>query len=580
MFYELFLISVGAAILTIKEAREIVYELCIILMHIIMWAVSLFTEDGTAKQGKEGQEKGNTAVAVAPKKSKSPKKGRLTKRNTKGVGKQVGAGDGSPGAPTLPVRKKETKASPQRDPPKFIRKPSPPPPSRRKAESKTVSGASNNENPVKSDVSEKESAIKNVEDKKEQEKARAKAEKRKVKRANAEREMVDCEETYLGSLTTLQTVYQLPMIKQRKALGLEEKDINVIFSPMLDAIVKLHQAVLEDFRKNGDRKCGEVLLSKAPYFKMYTSYLNGYDAAIDLITLHRKKNKKFEKFLVRQRRADLKAPRWKHMDIASYLIMPVQRIPRYELLLKEIIKNTPEKDSALPSLKRALVMVREAAQHNNQSMRSYQDVQKIVEIQNMLHGTLKDEIIQPSRALIDTFEADVTTISPDQAKEIPGKEWRKPGVPGDWEGRRGRSIFDYRRRQSVSRSPRSSSRTRSTSGSGHQDALANFRMAMEEKIRLMKTFSMKEEKCDIFVFSDILVWVARRNIQHKQGHLEFGEKIKARDLYVSADKSVPAVECLLASDAVSLRVRFATNKGLEKFKDGINNSSLAEHIHA
>ncbi len=31
----------------------------------------------------------------------------------------------------------------------------------------------------------------------------------------------------------------------------------------------------------------------------------------------------------------------KKLDLASYLIMPVQRLPRYELLLKDLIRNTP-----------------------------------------------------------------------------------------------------------------------------------------------------------------------------------------------------------------------------------------------
>eukprot|EP00466_Bigelowiella_natans_P020067 jgi/Bigna1/69232/fgenesh1_pg.8_\ len=111
--------------------------------------------------------------------------------------------------------------------------------------------------------------------------------------------------------------------------------------------------------------------------------------------------------------------------------MPVQRIPRYELLLKEIIKNTPEGDQELPCLKNALEMVRDAAQHNNQSMRSYQDVQKIVEIQGILHGKLKDEIIQPHRCLVGTFEGTVSTLSEEDAEKISTLNWAFYDGDGD-----------------------------------------------------------------------------------------------------------------------------------------------------
>lgn len=34
-------------------------------------------------------------------------------------------------------------------------------------------------------------------------------------------------------------------------------------------------------------------------------------------------------------------------DVMSYLIMPIQRVPRYELLLRELLKNSSEQDPAV-----------------------------------------------------------------------------------------------------------------------------------------------------------------------------------------------------------------------------------------
>mmetsp|Transcript_24383 Transcript_24383/g.43259 ORF Transcript_24383/g.43259 Transcript_24383/m.43259 type:complete len:495 (+) Transcript_24383:167-1651(+) len=380
-----------------------------------------------------------------------------------------------------------------------------------------------------------------------------KAEKKRVKRRNAELEMVDCEDAYIKNLQTLLNVYKSPMEKYRKSINLEPRDLQTIFSPMLPAIVTLHTTLLQEFQQKGGRKCGEVLLTKAPYFKMYTQYLNGYDKAMDRIGDLRTKNRKFEKFLAKQRKGDIKERRkWKYMDIASYLIMPVQRIPRYELLLKEIIKNTPEGDAELPSLNKALNMVRDAAQHNNQSMRSYQDVQKIVQIQSMLVGELKEDIIQPHRVLINSIKAEVSMLSPEDAEAL---------HDGKWIGSR-RSILKRRYLASTG------GRRQDSMGS----AVADFQAMMEEKISRMKQLKMVDEECNLIVFNDLLVWVAVREIQHRQGYLELDESVTIENVIVGGskpDNATTTCVCLIRSDAANLKVTFESAKVLEGFRKSL-----------
>ena len=49
----------------------------------------------------------------------------------------------------------------------------------------------------------------------------------------------------------------------------------------------------------------------------------------------------------------------------SYLIMPIQRIPRYLLLVKELLKNTPEDHPDFVSLAEAQQGIDDAANHMN-----------------------------------------------------------------------------------------------------------------------------------------------------------------------------------------------------------------------
>mmetsp|Transcript_14171 Transcript_14171/g.27866 ORF Transcript_14171/g.27866 Transcript_14171/m.27866 type:complete len:485 (+) Transcript_14171:92-1546(+) len=394
MLFELFLFSVGVAVLVFKEARDLLLGAIINGTAFVLWAHKLlFGKPRPTKHKDQLAPSSNTKSSKEKNAPRVPPRPKIPKKNPPPVIPSRKNPPPKKAPPAIPSRKNTSDQKPRDNPPI---------PPRRRESSKT-------------EGAKKKKA---EDDKKE---ALAKAEKRKTKRKNAELEMVDCEESYIKSLKILRDVYQEPMEKNRKSLGIDEKDLRTIFSPMLPAIITLHETILGEFKEKGGRKSGEVLNTKAPYFKMYVTYLNGYDRSMDVISEMRKKNKRFHKFLQKQRRGDVKEQRrWKYMDIASYLIMPVQRIPRYELLLKEIIKNTPEGDPELSPLKTALDMVREAAQHNNQSMRSYQDVQKIVEIQSLLVGELKDQIIQPHRVLVSTFVGDVTMLNKTEAEKLAG----------------------------------------------------------------------------------------------------------------------------------------------------------------
>eukprot|EP00467_Chlorarachnion_reptans_P025977 CAMPEP_0114506758 /NCGR_PEP_ID=MMETSP0109-20121206/11605_1 /TAXON_ID=29199 /ORGANISM="Chlorarachnion reptans, Strain CCCM449" /LENGTH=478 /DNA_ID=CAMNT_0001685381 /DNA_START=255 /DNA_END=1691 /DNA_ORIENTATION=- len=478
MFYEFFLLGLGTAILTIKDVREITLGLILIVGDTIMWInCFLFGEPKATKH----------AISLA---SQSHKNSIRSSVNVSRFKWTAGSTSVETDKPTVPPRPK------------------------------AHSNDSSSEKPALPQRLMRETVV-------------TPDQKKKIKRRNAEAEMVECEGSYIGSLSTLQRVYQIPMEKQKKAIGIEQDDLQKIFSPMLSAIIQLHQSILEDFHKFGERKCGKVLNTKAPYFKMYTQYLNGYDRALDTIYEQRKKNRRFEKFLQKQRKGDSKEKRvWKYMDITSYLIMPVQRIPRYELLLKEIIKNTPANDPELQCLNQALGMVRDAAKHNNQEMKSYQDVENIVKIQSMLQGDLKGEIIKPYRALVHVCEGEVTTLSSAETESVAGQscapntgssslsslgsgESGYSSPPSEIDrtisfptaSPRFQSSPSHRRRQKTQRPSRPGS---------NNSAAGYFRQLMEEKLTRMKKLNMQREKCDIFIFSDLLVWVAKAEIMNRQ----------------------------------------------------------------
>eukprot|EP01111_Echinosteliopsis_oligospora_P011941 TRINITY_DN4042_c0_g1_i2.p1 TRINITY_DN4042_c0_g1~~TRINITY_DN4042_c0_g1_i2.p1 ORF type:complete len:130 (-),score=17.79 TRINITY_DN4042_c0_g1_i2:10-399(-) len=70
----------------------------------------------------------------------------------------------------------------------------------------------------------------------------------------------------------------------------------------------------------------------------------------------------------------LKNPDLDCKDLVDFLILPVQRIPRYVMLLQDLRKYTPSSHPDFTPLQEALVKMKEFATNINQMKRAYERV--------------------------------------------------------------------------------------------------------------------------------------------------------------------------------------------------------------
>jgi hypothetical protein len=108
----------------------------------------------------------------------------------------------------------------------------------------------------------------------------------------------------------------------------------------------------------------------------------------------RKSNKAFEAFVSQQERLP-------HISrkLEALLIVPIQRVPRYRLLLTELIAHTEEKEEEYTILSAALKQVEDVAHHINEQIREHENMQRMIRIQRSLaQGNPK--IIAPGRRFI------------------------------------------------------------------------------------------------------------------------------------------------------------------------------------
>jgi hypothetical protein len=162
---------------------------------------------------------------------------------------------------------------------------------------------------------------------------------------------------------------------------------------------------------------GEKFLLVIPFLKTYTDYFNNFEKVATLIRDARKEDKKFAEWLSRiekQCRLENK------LDLKSYLIQPVQRIPRYNLLLKELLKHTDTSHKDYNNIKKALEGTVSIADFLNKKMKEIKsDQMKERLVSSILFDFYceREEFMKPHRryvheGVLEVIESSNRTITP------------------------------------------------------------------------------------------------------------------------------------------------------------------------
>mmetsp|Transcript_39395 Transcript_39395/g.76540 ORF Transcript_39395/g.76540 Transcript_39395/m.76540 type:complete len:862 (-) Transcript_39395:82-2667(-) len=220
-------------------------------------------------------------------------------------------------------------------------------------------------------------------------------------------EILSTEETYVGSLNQLLQLYIKPLRKlcseaaaANKPPPLDQKEMSTLFGN-IETIFQVNTHFLEELKKNNDAEdqgtpgkgIGKIFLEFAPYFKMYTDYVGNHDRATELLGKIEKSGSRkfnaFKSFLEQKQRT---------VQLTGLLILPIQRVPRYRLLLQELVKRTDESISDYPDLTEALDLIKKSATHINEAVKRMDRSRKVRAVQEkFIAGT---HFVAPSRQFI------------------------------------------------------------------------------------------------------------------------------------------------------------------------------------
>ncbi|GAM24874.1 hypothetical protein SAMD00019534_080490 [Acytostelium subglobosum LB1] len=179
---------------------------------------------------------------------------------------------------------------------------------------------------------------------------------------------------------------------------LTQQQVRQIFSQVsvvYNVNVKLLGKMENRFSSGKETTMGMIFSEMTEYFKVYTIYVNNYNAAITCITECRAQNEKFVKLLETNRASE----KCMGLDLASLLIMPIQRIPRYVMLLQDLVKFTNESHADYENLSVALKKMKDVAEYVNEKKREAENLIQVLKIQNNLVG-MTENLAEPHRRYV------------------------------------------------------------------------------------------------------------------------------------------------------------------------------------
>ncbi|KAJ8084225.1 hypothetical protein PM082_002992 [Marasmius tenuissimus] len=114
-------------------------------------------------------------------------------------------------------------------------------------------------------------------------------------------------------------------------------------------------------------------------------------------TLSSSQRKRIRSFLKRCRLH----PQHSQINLEAYILLPIQRIPRYKLLLEQLRRSTPQPYGYMEDpLDRALAEISLLANNMNEGKRESESRRKLVLWQSRIRGKFPSPLVQPHRRLI------------------------------------------------------------------------------------------------------------------------------------------------------------------------------------
>ena len=220
-------------------------------------------------------------------------------------------------------------------------------------------------------------------------------------RMNVAKELLATEETYLEQLGIMCKLLYQPLTTDKKYQHvLTPDEIRTIFSD-IEVISAVNSSLCDTLKERIQNwtnytKIGDVFTHLSDYLRVYVDYVKGYSQALELVS-GMSESHPFRKFFRDQ--IKLAPPMYANFNFESLLIVPIQRIPRYKMLLMDMHKNMRPEHPDYQGLEDALKKVGEIADWVNENQKKAERMAKTLQLSERVVG-MDEQLLVPSRQFL------------------------------------------------------------------------------------------------------------------------------------------------------------------------------------
>uniref|UniRef100_A0AAY4EL50 Phosphatidylinositol 3,4,5-trisphosphate-dependent Rac exchanger 1 protein n=1 Tax=Denticeps clupeoides TaxID=299321 RepID=A0AAY4EL50_9TELE len=202
-------------------------------------------------------------------------------------------------------------------------------------------------------------------------------------------EILNTERDYVRTLAFLQSAF-LHRIRQTpdEQQCLTSEQVKILFSN-IEAILEVHRDVLSTVETSlqpepqAQHTLGHIFLQFQSRFSVYGEYCSNHEKALRLL-IELNKIPQIRTFLLHCML--LGGKKSTDVPLEGYLLSPIQRICKYPLLLKELLKRTPKHHADYPAVEAALQAMKAVCSNINETKRQMEKLEALEQLQSHIEG--------------------------------------------------------------------------------------------------------------------------------------------------------------------------------------------------
>ncbi|XP_052387606.1 rho guanine nucleotide exchange factor 17 [Carassius gibelio] len=216
--------------------------------------------------------------------------------------------------------------------------------------------------------------------------------------------LLDTEQSYVESLRTLIQGYMKPLKHPETSPLCDPSLVDEMFY-QIPEIFEHHEQFLEQVldcvnQWHDKQTIGHVLIqsfSKEILANIYSAYIDNFMNAKDAVRIAKEAKPAFLKFLEQSMRENKEK-----QALGDLMIKPVQRIPRYELLVKDLLKHTPEDHPDYLFLQDAQKNIKRLAERINKGRHTAEELERETRVMQEIEAHIEgvEHILNPQRKFL------------------------------------------------------------------------------------------------------------------------------------------------------------------------------------